>query len=180
MACFVVRYLAVISVLTIVGWPLICARSNQKPKLPDANWDLSKSNDVSGVDWPADMKDMDGIASLGGPRKLSLRLANGITISAIVEEINAEKRGNRIWWIGLFYPKMSLKDSVANAKELMSVLDYKSTRIGSWFDEQSQARNPGQSFEEIFRGKKYSLTLKILHSYDKSQPWWTKATIYLE
>lgn len=177
--CFL-RHLGIVSVLMAPGWLAMANCSDQQPKLTESNWDLSKSNDVSAVDWPADMKSKDGIASLGGPRKLSLRLANGKTISAIVEEIYAENRGKRIWWIALCYPKTTLKDSVAVAKDLMSLFDYKSTRIDDWFDKRSNDGSPGPTFEENFPGKKPSLSINILHSFDKSKPWWTKATIFLE
>lgn len=170
--------LAVVSFLIVPGWLVMATGGDKKkPMLPESNWDFSKSSDVTIVDWPADMMKKDGIATLGGPRKVSLRLANGKTISGIVDEVHAEKRGKHISWIALLYPKMELKNSVAVAREVVSTLDYKSTALDDWFDKAKD--DLALNFEENFRGKKHELTIKILHSFDKSRPWRVKATIYL-
>jgi hypothetical protein len=157
----------------------ISAKQNQDGrKVPELKWDFSKSNDISLVEWPPDMMNKDGIASLAGPVKISVNFGNGKTISATVDAVYAEKRGKRIWWISLIYPKASLEDAVKGARHVVSQLDYESASLDEWIKraEMDLALN----FEEIFRKKENSLTIRILHSSDKARPWWVKATIYLE
>ena len=168
-----------VTFVMVLGWLALARCTDQKnANLPESTFDFSKSNDVSVVGWPDDMLARNGIASLGGPRKVVLKLVGGKIISTTVDEVHAEKRGKRIWWIALLSVNGALKDSVAIAKEIISVLGYSSKQMDDWFGEAK--KGPVLNYEEVFRGKKYAVTIKILNSFDKAHPWCVKATIYLE
>ena len=168
------------ALLILLLGALLIVSCEKKQMLPSLHWDLSEGHAISAVDWPADVKDDEAMLSRDGPRKLLVKLPKNKVFEATAQSVYVRRSGEKLGSFTVHCPRMRLEAAWKQARDLSAQLQYSTQEIDAWYQDTKQSGGGSTSFSRYYQGQDYACTIKILHSYDRREPWYVSFKLYLE
>lgn len=149
----------------------------EKPTGPvkaTVNWDLSKGHTAAQVKW----KGKDAFELDGGVR-VKVKLPEGKTLDERVQRFGAERNGDNIRNLRLFYPASSVAEAYAQAKRLGSDWHVNMRHFDAWYKRQKEHPSRPDDIPDVSTGGQDSKAIgdggpvpiiETSYSFDKSKP----------
>lgn len=141
----------------------------------DISWDLTKSQDIGrlGIVWP---NNADDVLSLKGPNTFQVITSEG-AVSGIAASIHVWRKPNHtalVSAIDIHYSDTTLDNAMAQARTLITEFKPDDIKNSGWqaaIDELATWDPHFATFERSWDKGKVEFGVNILHSFDKTMPW---------